>query len=795
MEILFWITLAIVLYVYIGYPILLLTISLFYQKKVDKASITPTVTLIISAYNEEKSIKGKIENTLSLDYPKDRLEIIVVSDCSTDRTDDIVKGFYPQGVKLLRLEQRMGKTAGLNRAVKEASGEIIVFTDANAFYKKDALLKLVRNFNDPQIGCVTGESRYVENKNSPSAGCEGMYWNYENVIKYLESKVGSVVCGDGAIYAIRKELYQTLDNNDIADTLTPVQIVLKGFRNVYEPEAICFEEATQTFQDEFRRKVRISSRAWNSLMKIEGLLNPFRNGFFSIQVLSHRILRWLIPFFLIPLFLLNIPLMEKHIIYKIIFLSQTLIYLLAMIGFFLKDKIKGISLIYIPYYFVMVNAALFIGVLKGIQGNAPATWEHVRESSSTTKSSSLKLSQNPSLYIVFLFTLLFAITITQPLFTFWLSLLFILYVLFIYPLILNIWSFVIKSSGSQDRHNYAQLYPSVSLLIAAYNEEEIIEEKIKNSMSLDYPKDRLKIIIASDGSTDKTVDIVKKYISDRVQLFDYPERRGKISVLNRTVPRLDTEVVVFSDANTMYKADAILKLVRNFKDESIGVVSGNVKLVSEHVSFGEPERIYWNYEHKIQEKESLCNSMLEADGAMYAIRRHLFEPPSDNIILDDSVIPMNIAKKGYKIVYEPEAIGYEKTAPDLKAEFKRRVRITAGGIQALIQKEGIPELKDGALLFQYLSHKLFRWLMPYFLLALYISNILILNKHQFYLISFILQSVFYLLSIFGIIYDRSNFNLFTIPKYFVVSNTAMLIGTIKGLLNTQQVTWEKFKRA
>lgn len=347
------------------------------SKKVDVKDIEPSATLIISAYNEEKNIREKIENSLSVDYPKDKLQVIVVSDASTDRTDEIVKEYSNKGIELLRLTTRKGKTAGLNSAVEKAKGEIVIFTDANALFNLDAFKMMVRNFNDPKVGCVTGESRYIKNLNTSSEQCESTYWGYENFIKSLEGKTGSMVGGDGAIYAIRKNLYTLLDDNKIADTLTPVQIVFKGYRNIYEPQAICYEDAAPTFEKEFQRKVRITNRAWYSLLKEKGTFNIFKHGFFTIQVLSHRVLRWHIPIFLILLALTNIILVHVNMFYKIFLLLQISFYFSAFLGYIVKKNTKNI-LFYIPYYFVMVNIASLIGVIRAYKGNVPATWETVR---------------------------------------------------------------------------------------------------------------------------------------------------------------------------------------------------------------------------------------------------------------------------------------------------------------------------------------------------------------------------------------------------------------------------------
>jgi cellulose synthase/poly-beta-1,6-N-acetylglucosamine synthase-like glycosyltransferase len=230
-------------YVFVGYPWALRAIvRVRGPRRVNAAPITPRVTLVISAFNEAAVIRRKIENALELDYPPDLLDVAVISDASHDGTDEIVESFPPDRVSLRRQRERRGKTAGLNNEVPALAGEIIVFSDANAIYRADAIRNLVRNFADPEVGCVTGEARYVEGTGTTADAGEHAYWDYEMGLKRLETAVGSMVGGDGAIYAIRKHLWQPLPESAINDFLNPLQIVAAGWRNVYEPEAVAFEE-------------------------------------------------------------------------------------------------------------------------------------------------------------------------------------------------------------------------------------------------------------------------------------------------------------------------------------------------------------------------------------------------------------------------------------------------------------------------------------------------------------------------------------------------------------------------
>ncbi len=382
MAILFWLCAGLILWVYAGYPLLLWLLNrLRAPRAVQAQAITPKVTLIVSAYNEAEVIRTKIENSLALDYPAALLEVLVISDCSSDDTDNVVRAYEGRGVRLLRMNERGGKTLGLNAGVPAAQGEIIIFSDANAMYHPQSVRNIVRNFADPQVGCVTGESRYNLEGATDSTESENMYWRYELALKHMESRLGSLVGGDGAIYAIRKSLYRPLQAADLSDFVNPMQISLQGYRNVYEPEAISFENGADTFDQEFRRKVRIVARAWRGLLRVRAVLNPFRFGFFTLQVLSHKLLRWLIPVFMLGAWCANLFLLHSPF-YLFTGGAQALFYVLAGIGLLQSHRAEIARVFYVPYYFCLVNYASLLGILSYYRGQSFTTWQTVRETSS-----------------------------------------------------------------------------------------------------------------------------------------------------------------------------------------------------------------------------------------------------------------------------------------------------------------------------------------------------------------------------------------------------------------------------
>jgi cellulose synthase/poly-beta-1,6-N-acetylglucosamine synthase-like glycosyltransferase len=378
MQILFWLLTGIATYVYVGYPVLLRVIgALRGARAVTRSEARPAVSLVISAFNEERVIADKLRNSLNLDYPRGLLHIIVVSDASSDRTDEIVAGFAAEGVELLRMPQRAGKTAGLNEVIQRLRGEIVVFSDANAMYQPDAVAKLVRNFSDANVGCAVGESRYYDSK-TQSERSEGFYWAYETAIKRLESRIGSVVGGDGAIYAIRRSLYVPMAADTLSDFVNPLQIVRAGYRCVYEPEAQSFEYAGSSFRKEFARKVRIVNRGWRATLAMRELLNPLRHRVFAVELISHKLLRWLMPVNMVALFIVNAFLARSGPLFAILFGVQLLFYSLAALGHLLRKAVSLPTVLSVPYYFCLVNLASAIGIIDAYRGRTYATWTPMR---------------------------------------------------------------------------------------------------------------------------------------------------------------------------------------------------------------------------------------------------------------------------------------------------------------------------------------------------------------------------------------------------------------------------------
>jgi cellulose synthase/poly-beta-1,6-N-acetylglucosamine synthase-like glycosyltransferase len=334
------------------------------------------VTLLISAYNEEENIEKKLLNSLDLNYPKNLLEIIVVSDGSTDRTNEIVAGYADKGVNLCHYERRIGKTACLNKSIPLAKGDIIVFSDANSLYNRDAILSMVRYFEDDRIGFVTGYTEYVLEGGESNLASVGVYAKIEILTKKLESRIGSCVGADGAIFAIRKKMYQPLMPYDINDFVIPLNIIRQGYRGVFEEDAYCLEKTARDQRGEFNRQTRITNRTLRALFKRTDLFNPFKYPMFSFELISHKLIKFMVPFLLVIIFVLNIVILGwQGGIYLITFSAQILFYFLGFLGN-LQDNVKFLSKINAHCKtFILVNAAILLGWLRYIQGKTYTTWQ------------------------------------------------------------------------------------------------------------------------------------------------------------------------------------------------------------------------------------------------------------------------------------------------------------------------------------------------------------------------------------------------------------------------------------
>ena len=378
-EIIFIVCLIALLYTYIGYPVVVYLFSLFRPLKVNRAAIEPSVTILITAYNEEKDIRQKLENTLKIDYPSEKLEILVASDGSTDKTDEIVKEFAAQGVRLFRQEGRVGKTVTQNNAVEQSIGEIIIFSDATTMYPANVLREILPSFADETIGCVAGKLIYVDKKDTTIGQGAKSYWNYETFLKEAESRACSLIGVSGCLYAVRRKAYQPMYPEACSDFLIATVMYEQGLRTIYEPNAVCIEETNSKSDKEMKMRVRVIAQTFTDLWRNRKMMNPFISGFYAIELISHKLLRYAVPFFLILIFLTNAYLAIDSLTFQLIFLLQIGFYAMALIAWMIERSGFRLGVLSIPLYFSLANLASLVGFYKFLRGEKLAAWEPIRE--------------------------------------------------------------------------------------------------------------------------------------------------------------------------------------------------------------------------------------------------------------------------------------------------------------------------------------------------------------------------------------------------------------------------------
>jgi poly-beta-1,6-N-acetyl-D-glucosamine synthase len=382
----FWISLAIIFYAFIGYGVLLFFIIKIKRLMTGKPVMPennnlPTCTLIVAAYNEEAFIEQKIQNSLELVYPGNKLSFIFITDGSTDGTCRVLSG-YPE-IKHMHSDARMGKMAAVHRAIEEVTTDIIVFTDANTFLNPKAIVNICRHYADPKVGAVAGEKRvHIADEADATAG-EGFYWKYESKLKAWDSELYSVVGAAGELFSVRKNLYQPVQPNAIIDDfMISMLIAQKGYKIVYEPEAYALENSSQNVKEELKRKIRIAAGGIQSIIWLKSLLSPFELPLLSFQYISHRVLRWtVVPFLMLIAFMLNILIVSKGqspFIYQLILAAQVAFYSMSLFGWLLEARQIKIKIFFIPYYFSMMNYAVVRGIFRFAAGNQSAIWEKAR---------------------------------------------------------------------------------------------------------------------------------------------------------------------------------------------------------------------------------------------------------------------------------------------------------------------------------------------------------------------------------------------------------------------------------
>lgn len=392
LKITFWVLLFIVFYSYIGYGIVLFIIIkirrlLGFSKRKAKnvvAGYEPEVTLFITAFNEKDFVEAKMKNAYELNYPKEKLHILWVTDGSDDGTPDLLKQY--EGVEVYHLPPRRGKISAMNRGMKFVKTPIVVFCDANTMLGSESIQRIVRLFGNPKVGCVSGEKRIVNKEKDSAVGAgEGLYWKYESKLKKWDAELYSVVGAAGELFAIRTELYQEVEEDTLLDDfIISLRVAQKGYTIQYDPEAYAIETASINVKEELKRKVRISAGGIQSVIRLTSLFNVFEYGTLSFQYISHRVLRWtLAPLSLLLMIVVSLILgLNDGIfsldLYTILFWGQILFYLAATVGWYLENRSIRMKLLFVPYYFMIMNLSVFLGLRKYIKKSQSVNWERAK---------------------------------------------------------------------------------------------------------------------------------------------------------------------------------------------------------------------------------------------------------------------------------------------------------------------------------------------------------------------------------------------------------------------------------
>lgn len=384
MTILFYTSLFILFYNYIGYGflvgILVACKRLLSRTSEEPTAFVPAVTLIVAAYNEAAFIPEKIKNTLELDYPADKLEIVFITDGSNDGSEKIVQQYTR--IRGMHEHERKGKTAAINRAMQTVQTPVVIFCDANTLLNAAAVKNIVRHYKDPKTGGVAGEKKVMQAGNSGAAGTEGIYWKYESVLKRLDAALYSVVGAAGELFSVRTELFTPVEPEVILDDfIISLRINQMGYRIAYAPDAFAMETPSAGIDEEHKRKIRISAGGFQSIVMLRALLNVFRYPLLSFQYISHRVLRWTLSPLSLPILFISaaaLTFQGAGSWYQLIFVAQVIFYILAVIGFFLAKRDIKFKPCYVPFYFLFMNVAIYEGFFRYIRKQQSAVWEKAR---------------------------------------------------------------------------------------------------------------------------------------------------------------------------------------------------------------------------------------------------------------------------------------------------------------------------------------------------------------------------------------------------------------------------------
>ena len=391
LKIIFWVFLFIIFYAYIGYGILLfilIKIKRIWKKKKEIYDPTyePEVTLFVAAFNEKDYVHEKVKNSFSLEYPHEKVRQVWVTDGSDDGTPDLLRKYTDQGVEVYHEDARGGKIGAMNRGMQFVKSPIVIFSDGNTNLGKESIRRIVNMFSDPTVGCVSGEKRIYQKDSDSAAGTEGIYWKYESALKKWDAELYSVVGAAGELFAIRTEFFEHVEQDTLLDDfMISLRVAMKGYTIQYDPEAYAIETSSANVKEELKRKIRISAGGIQSIVRLAPLLNFFKYGTLSFQYISHRVLRWtLAPLGLLILLITNLAItwQEGFLNFESIFTwlmyGQIVFYIAALLGWFLENREIKVKVLFIPYYFFIMNLSVYLGFRRYMKGNQSVKWERAK---------------------------------------------------------------------------------------------------------------------------------------------------------------------------------------------------------------------------------------------------------------------------------------------------------------------------------------------------------------------------------------------------------------------------------
>ncbi len=393
-EIIFWALLFIVFYAYLGYGILLFFLVQIKRifsgkKKIINENYEPDVTLFVAAYNEKDYVDAKVKNSFEMQYPREKIHQVWVTDGSDDGTPDILRKFKDKGIEVYHEDARGGKIGAMNRGMQFIKTPIVIFSDGNTMLGKESVQRIVDMFKDPKVGCVSGEKRIFSKDADAAVGSEGIYWKYESKLKKWDAELYSVVGAAGELFAVRTELFQEVEKDTLLDDfIISLRIAMKGYTIQYDPEAYAIESASANVQEELKRKIRIAAGGIQSIVRLSPLLNPFKYGTLSFQYISHRVLRWTVAPVALPLIFIANLILAIHYgfnnfsnIYTLLFYAQVVFYAASLLGWYFENKKIKVKPLFIPYYFFIMNYAVFLGFRRYLAGQQSVNWERAKRGS------------------------------------------------------------------------------------------------------------------------------------------------------------------------------------------------------------------------------------------------------------------------------------------------------------------------------------------------------------------------------------------------------------------------------